>query len=168
MRGGNSRKFNRQSAQRGIDEDEVRAWRVVAQADTGRGEGFAWFGCERLRGLKEFNRAGDGTNLFGGDGAGSVDDHRIPAGIENGGFDSVKRGAGVEDGVDAAVEVIEDVGGRGGADVAEDVGAGSGDGNAGLEDQLKGDGVGGHADSDEGAACGDCVGDGSGAGEEQR
>ena len=74
----------------------------------------------------------------------------------------------VENGVDAAVEVIEHVVGGGGADVAEDVGAGSSDGNSGLADEFKRDWVRGHAHADEWTAGGDGVGDGGGARQKQR
>ena len=80
-------------------------------------------------------------------------------GVEDGGFDADGGGAAVEDGVDAVVEVVEDVCGGGGAGVAEAVGAGRGDGKAGGFDEGEGDGMGGHADAYERAAGGDGVGD---------
>ncbi len=85
--------------------------------------------------------------------------HRGLVGVEDGGFDADCCGASVEDGVDAVVEVFEDVGGGGGAGAAEAVGAGGGDGEAGGFDEGERDGVGGHADADEGASGGDVVGD---------
>ena len=74
----------------------------------------------------KFDGAGNCLNLGGSDGAGAVDHHGSLARIEDGGFDAVRGGTGVENGVDAAVEVVEHVGGGGGAGVAEEVGAGGG------------------------------------------
>jgi len=67
------------------------------------------------------------------------------------------RGAGVEDGVDAAIEIFEHMLGSGGADVGEEVGAGCGNGNTGLTNQFEGDRVCGHADANQGTAGGDGV-----------
>ena len=88
-------------------------------------------------------------------------------GSSDGGFEADGGGAAVEDGVDAVVEVFEDVGGGGGAGAAEAVGAGGGDGDAGGFDEGEGDGVGGHADAYEGAPGGDVVGDACGARQEE-
>ncbi len=79
--------------------------------------------------------AGDGFEHLGGDGAGAVDEHRGLGRIEDGGFDADGGGAAVEDGVDAVVEVFEDVSGGGGAGASEAVGAGGGDGDAGWLDE---------------------------------
>ena len=112
-----------------------------------------------MRWLEERDGAGDGFEHGGGDGSGAVEDHRRLVGIEDGGFDADGCGASVEDGVDAVVEVFEDVGGGGWAGASEAVGAGGGDGQAGGFDEGEGDGVGGHADADERASGGDGVGD---------
>jgi hypothetical protein len=56
-------------------------------------------------------------------------------GVEDGGFYADCGWATVEDGVDAAVEVFEDVTRSGWAGSAEAVGAGSGDGNSGSADE---------------------------------
>ena len=146
----------------------MSARRVVTQADAGRGQGFAWRCSERAGRLEKLDRAGDGADLRGGDGAGAVDDHRALAGVEDGGLDAMFGGAGVEDGVDAAVEVVEHVLRGGGADVAEEVGAGRGDGEAGFADEREGDGMRGHADADERASGGDGVGHGGGTWQQQR
>ncbi len=107
-----------------------RAGRVVADADAGGWEDSG--GDVALGGNEGVDRdAGGGGELGGGDGAGAVEDHRGLGGVEDGGFEADGGGAGVEDGVDAAVEVGEDVRGGGGAGVAEEVGAGRGDGQSG-------------------------------------
>ncbi len=111
--------------------------------------------------------SGCGGELRGGDGTGAVEEHGGLGGIEDGGFDADRGGAGVEDSVDPGVEVGEDVGGGCGAGVAEEIGAGGGDGQAGGEEQSVRDGVGGDADADQFPACGDGVGDGGQTRKEQ-
>ena len=122
-----------------------------------------WFSSWLLGRLVEDDRAADGFEHGGGDGAGAVEDDMGPVGgrfqTDDGGFDADGGGASVEDGVDAVVEVFEDMRDCGGADAAEAVGAGSRDGEAGGFDKGEGDWVGGHADADERTACGDVVGD---------
>ena len=69
--------------------------------------------------------------------------------LGDGGFEADLGGASVEDGVDAAVEVVEDVLGGGGTGVGEGVSRGRGDGDAGLPEELERDRVVGLADADE-------------------
>ena len=101
------------------------------------GEGKDCWGSRLVRaaGPEKLDRAGDFLNLLRCDRAGAVDDHRGWGGVEDSGFDAVRGGAGVEDGVDAAVEVVEDVRGGGGAGVAEEIGAGRGNRDPGAADQ---------------------------------
>src|SRR5437588_545779 len=61
----------------------------------------------------------------------------------------MQRGAGVEDGVDSAIEIFEHMGGSRGAGAAEGVGAGSGDRQARSPDQFEGYRVRRHADPDQ-------------------
>ncbi len=98
----------------------------------------------------------------------AVQDHGFGVGIEDGGFDADLGWAGVEDCVDAAVEVGEDVGRGGGADVAETVGGGRGERAACGGDEGAGDRMGGHADADEFPACGDRLRKARMAGQEER
>ena len=70
----------------------------------------------------------------------------------------MRRGTGVEDGVDAAVEIFEHMRGGRGTGVAEGVGAGRGDGNARSPDQFESHRVRGHAHADQRAAGGDASG----------
>lgn len=153
--------------QAGFEQDQVGARGVVAQADAGGRQSLGRVGGSGWIFAVKLDVAGDFANLVRGDGAGAVDDHGGLAGVEDSGFHAVVGGAGVEDGVDATVEIGEDVCGCGRADVAEEVGAGGGDGNAGLLDEREGDGMGGHADADEGTAGGDGIGHGGGAREEK-
>jgi hypothetical protein len=154
----------------GVDEDEAGAGGVVADAYTGGGQAL-WFGRGLLRWLVEGDRARDRFEYGGGDGAGTVEDDRglVRGGTQadDGGFEADGGGAAVEDGVDAMVEVLEDVLCGGGAGAAKAVGAGGSDGDAGGFDEGEGDGVGGHADAYEGAAGGDVVGDVVRAGEQK-
>ena len=77
-------------------------------------------------------------------------------------------GAGVDDGVDFAVEILEHMCRGSGADMAEDIGAGRGDGNSGLANYLKRYRVGRHADADQRTARSDNIGNGFRAGKQQR
>jgi len=114
-------------AERGVDQNERRRGRIVAETDSGRGQRFrgsfggiaAWFVLH--------NRAGYGPDLVCGDCARTVDHHGRLGGVEDSGFEAVVGGAGIEDGVDAAVEIAENVFGCGWTGVAEEVGAGRGD-----------------------------------------
>ncbi len=153
---------------RAFDEHQAGPGSVVANSYAG--------GWQRLRMWLERGAVGEidldldagcGGELRGGDGTGAVEEHGGLGGIEDGGFDTDGGGAGVEYGVDAAVEVGEDVGGGCGAGVAEEIGTGGGDGQAGGEEQSLRDGVGGDADADQFPACGDGVGDGGQARKEQ-
>lgn len=74
-----------------------------------------------------FSRSpGNLLDLRGADAAVAVHSYGVGVRIEDGGFEADEAGTGVEDGVDAAVEVGQDVGGGGGADVAEAIGGGCG------------------------------------------
>ena len=146
-----------------LKKDEVRVRCVMAEADAGRGKRLRRFRRLSAGGRMENDRAGDGCDLLGGDGAGAINDHGRRVGIEDGGLKAVVRGPGVEDGVDAAVEIVEDVLSGGGTGVAEAVGAGRGEGHAGEGDEARGDGMSGHADADERAAGGDGIRHGCGA-----
>ncbi len=110
-----------------VSEDECGVGCVVADADAG---GWQGFGRRAGDGGSEDGDgdSGGGGELFGGDGAGAVERHGCGGGVEDGGFEADVGGAGVEDGVDTAVEVGEDVRCGGGAGVAEEVRAGGGDG----------------------------------------
>lgn len=77
-------------------------------------------------------------------------------------------GAGIEDGIDAAVKISKNVIGGGGAGVPEQVGAGSCDRDARATDKLKRDWMGRHADADKGAAGGDNIGHGGASWQQQR
>ena len=124
----------RQIGRRAVNQEQLGVRGVVADADAGRGQRLRWLSGKRRVGLECLGRAGDGANLLQGDRAGAVDDHGALRGVEHGGFDAVVRRACVEDGVDAAVKIVEHVCGGGGAGVAEAVGAGRGDGHAALQE----------------------------------
>lgn len=143
--------------ERSFDQNQARTRRVVAKSNSRRGKGFAGgCVCENLL-FQDFDWSGDLADLVCGDCAGAVDHHWVLVGVEDGGFDSVLRWSGVEDGVDLSVEIVEDVFSGGWADVAEDVCAGSCDRYFCLADQLESDRMSRHADSDERASCGDDV-----------
>jgi len=75
-------------------------------------------------------------------------------GVEDGGFEAYGGGASVEDGVDAAAEIVKDMLGGGRAGVAEGVGAWRGYGDScGFEERLSCR-VGWDADANERAAGG--------------
>ena len=132
---------------------------VVAQAYAGRRQSFARRFEQFSGALKEFDRAADGSNLVEGDSAGAIDAHGRLAGIEDRGFDAMRGWAGVKNGVDAAVEIVQDVSGGGWADVAEEIGAGRGHRDAGLSNEHERDRMRRHADADERAAGSDVVRD---------
>ena len=101
--------------------------------------------------------------VFGGDGSGTQDGDGGFGGagldFDDGGFEAVHGGAGVDDEGDASVEFGLDGRGRGGADAAEAVGAGGGDGASEALGDFFEEGVGADADGDGGEAGGDEVGD---------
>lgn len=87
---------------------------------------------------------------------------------DNGALETVGARAAVEDSINAAVEPVEDMGGRGGGDEAEEVGAGRGERQADpLEEQTR-DGMGGDAETDGGQFCSDNVGDDRGTRQDER
>ncbi len=104
-------------------------------------------------------------DLLRRDGAGAVLQDRLARNVDHGGFDAEMGRAGIEDGFDAANEVVEDVVGGRGAGVAEAIGAGRGDGDAGGAEELKCGGMSGDANADEGAAGGYGVRDGGSFGQ---
>ncbi len=77
--------------------------------------------------LEDGDGAEDGFNHGEGDSAGAIDD--AGGWVEDGRLQADGSGATVQDGVDAEVEVFEDVGSGGGAGVAEEVGAGGSNGD---------------------------------------
>ena len=117
--------------------------------------------------FERLDRAGDLADLSSCDGAGAINHERVLGWVEDGGFDSVLGGAGVQDGIDFAVQVFKDVIRGGGADMAEDVCAGGGYWNAGLAYELEGDGMGRHSDPDKMPAGGNNVGNGGAARQEE-
>ncbi len=113
--------------------------------------------------------AGEGLHLavefevFGGDGSGAEDGDGGFGGagfdFDDGGFETVHGGAGVDDEGDASVEFCLDGGGGGGADAAEAVGAGGGDGASEALGDFFEEAVGADTDGNGGESGGDEVGD---------
>ncbi len=127
------------------DEDQAGVRGVVAEADARRWQGFD--GSFRVDELVREHAADDFLQHFRGDASSAVEDDVVEMLVaedaDYGRLDAQVGGASVEDGVDAAVEVVEDVLGGGGAGVAEGVGRRRGDGDAGLGDEGSGDGCAG-------------------------
>lgn len=103
-------------------------------------------------------------DLAHGDATWAIDDDFVIEDFDDGGFEADCRRASVEDGVDAGVQVVEDVlcGGRTG--VPEGVGAGGGDGQAGGSEKSLRDRVRGDADAHKRPTGGYGVWDGGGPG----
>jgi hypothetical protein len=127
-------------------------------------------GCER-----SFEDAGtlsyiaaERSDLLSGDGAVAEDDGPIFVEGDNGALETVGAGAAVEDSVYAAVEPVEDMGGRGGGDKAEEIGAGRSERQAGPLEELPRDGMGGDAETDGGQFGSDNVGDDRGTRQDER
>lgn len=155
------------------NEDQASARRIMTQADTGRGQGFAGLIGERGGFPFEHRRLAverieDGFDSFARDGSWTIEHCGLLGGIEDGGFHAAECRAGIENGIDAVVEVLENVRGGGGADVAEAIGAGRGERNAGAADEFERDRMPGHADTDQGARCCDDIRDARGARQQQR
>ena len=157
----------RQFGERGLNQNQAGAGCVVAQPNARRRLRPAGCGGQRLGGLKELDRAGNVLNLANGDGAGAVEHHGVLGGVEDGRFDAMGCRTRIENSVDAAIEVLEDMGGGRGAGAGESIGAGRGDGHTGLADQLEGNRMRWHANAHQGATGGDGVGDGGGARQQQ-
>ena len=131
----------------------------MAEAYAGRRQSFRRRFDQFSGALKEFDWAADVSNLVEGDRTGTIDAHGRLAGIEDGGFDAMRGWASVKNGVDAAVEIVQDVSRGGWADAAEQVGAGRGHGDAGVSNEHERDRMRRHADTDERTAGSDVVGD---------
>ncbi len=160
-------KFCLQLAGIGVDQNQSCPRSVMANSDAGRGQTLSRSVVLGYR-LEDANRSGGRFDLRGGDSPGTVKNHGALAGIENGRFESVTGGAGIEDGIDAAVKISKNVISRGGAGVPEQVGAGRCDRDACATDQRKRDWMGRHADADKGAAGGDNIGHGGASRQQQR
>src|SRR5579859_3998052 len=124
-----------------FDQDELCARRVVAQTDARRGQCNPLSIAGKHAVVKEIDWSGDFAYLVGGDCTGAIDHHRILIWIEDGGLDAVLSWSRVENCVDLAIKIFEDVRCGCGADVAEDVGAGRCYGNTSLADDFKGNGM---------------------------
>ena len=131
--------------ERSVDENEWGRGRIVAQANTRRRHAFGGRYGGFAIGFVLDNRTSDGLDLCSSNCAGAVDHHGRLRGIEDSGLETVAGGSGVEDGVDATVEIVEHVIGGCGTGVAEEVGTGRGDGQSGLPDERERDRMGRHA-----------------------
>lgn len=160
-----------QISPRYFEKKKTGTWRIVTQADTRRRQCLARFvgrGRGRFgRSVEWLDGACHVADLLGCDGAWTVDDHGRLSRIKHGGFDAVFRRACVENGIDAALEIAENVSGGGWADVAEDVGAGRGDRYTSRADQLEGDRMRRHAHADERTSGSDGIRHGRRAGKKQ-
>jgi hypothetical protein len=76
-------------------------------------------------------------------------------------------GPGIENGVDAPIEIVEHVGGGGGAGVSKLVSAGCGQGNTGAADQFEGNRMSRHAHPYQAAASRHDVRNGTASGQQQ-
>ena len=130
---------------------------VVAEAYAWRRQSFRRRFEQFSGALEEFDGAADGSNLVKGDSAGSIDAHGRLAGIEDRGFDALRGWASVKNGVDAAVEIVQDVSRGCWADAAKQVGAGRGHRDTGLPNEHERDRMRRHADADERASGSDVV-----------
>ena len=108
------------------------------------------------------------SGLIERDGTGAVEHHGVLRRIEDRRFDAVLRWTGIDDGVDFAVEIVEDVGRRCGADMAEDVGAGRRDRHSRGTNKFERNRMRGHPDSCERTARGDDVWDSRSARQQER
>ena len=111
----------------------------------------------RCGGLKDAYWPGYLLDHLGGDCSGAIDEHGALVGVEDGGFNSDCGWAAVEDCVDAAIEVFEDMVCGGWAGVSEAVCAGGGNGNSSGADEREGERMGRHSDADQRAFSGDGV-----------